>query len=206
MPKGTFFNLSGEKRERVLGAALTEFASHSFHQATVDRIVERAKISKGSFYQYFADKKDLYRYLVKMSQEKKLDYMKRILEEEDNPDIFSQLRGLYAAGVRFAQDNPLLLAIGQNLLKEEEEFRREVLDQALPEAKDFLEDMLKKGLEAGEIDPECNLSIAASLIASFNLTLIDLLLQSSIEEGMHQFLSKTDDMIYILRHGLGKIR
>jgi AcrR family transcriptional regulator len=204
MPRETFFNLSEEKRARVLDAALTEFASHTFHQATVDRIVEGAGISKGSFYQYFGDKKDLYRYLVKMSQEKKLDYIKRTLKEEDNTDIFSQLRGLYSAGVRFAQDNPQLLAIGQNLWKEEEEFLQEVMDQALPEAQDFLEDMLKRGLQAGEIDPECNLAIAASLITSFNLTLIDLLLQSPIEEGMEQFLSRTDDMIYILRHGLGR--
>jgi hypothetical protein len=35
------------------------------------------------------------------------------------------------------------------------------------------------------------------------MTLIDLVLQSSIEEGIDEFLSRTDDMLYILRHGLG---
>jgi AcrR family transcriptional regulator len=204
MPKETFFNLPEEKKDRVVDAALTEFASHTFHQATVDRIVETAGISKGSFYQYFLDKKDLYRHLVIMAQNKKLGYMKRTLKEASNTDIFSQLRGLYSAGVRFAKDNPRLLAIGQNLLKEEQEFTQEVIDQAVPEAQDFLMDILEKGVNTGEIDPRCNLAIAASLITSFNMTLIDLLLQSPIEEGIDEFLSQTDDMLYILRYGLGR--
>jgi AcrR family transcriptional regulator len=204
MPKETFFNLPEEKKDRVVDAALTEFASHTFHQATVDRIVETAGISKGSFYQYFLDKKDLYRHLAIMAQNKKLGYMKRTLKEASNTDIFSQLRGLYSAGVRFAKDNPRLLAIGQNLLKEEQEFTQEVIDQAVPEAQDFLMDILEKGVNTGEIDPRCNLAIAASLITSFNMTLIDLLLQSPIEEGIDEFLSQTDDMLYILRYGLGR--
>jgi len=101
------------------------------------------------------------------------------------------------------QDNPQLLALGQNLLKERQEFIQGILDQTLPGTQDFLMDILKEGVKKGQIDPECNLAIAASMITSFNMTLMDLVLQSSIEEGIKEFLSKTDDMLRILRYGLG---
>ena len=202
MPKDTFYNLDNEKRSRVLNAALEEFGSRSFHQVTVSKIVEKADISKGSFYQYFESKKDLYRFLIKMSQEKKLVFMKGVLKKMEDEDVFYQLRRLYRAGFRFAEKNPRLLAIGQNLMKEDEELRRELLDQSVSSGEDFIEEMLEQGVEDGEIDPEANLSVAASMIAQYNLNLADLFLRTPIEEGAEEFLAKIDDMIYILKQGL----
>lgn len=64
MPKPTFFNLPVEKRSRVLRAALTEFATQPFDQASLSAIIKASGISKGSLYQYFHGKVDLWRYLV----------------------------------------------------------------------------------------------------------------------------------------------
>ncbi|MGI6609073.1 MAG: TetR/AcrR family transcriptional regulator [Limnochordia bacterium] len=77
MPKETFFNLPAAKRERVVEAALEEFATRSYHEARVTAIVDAAGIAKGSFYQYFEDKKDLFRYLMELIVEKKLEYINR---------------------------------------------------------------------------------------------------------------------------------
>lgn len=40
------------------------FASHPFADANLDRIARAARVPKGSLYQYFADKDDLYAYAV----------------------------------------------------------------------------------------------------------------------------------------------
>lgn len=204
MPTNTFINLATEKRERVLDAALEELARHSFHQATVTGIVERAGIPKGSFYQYFESKKDLYRYLVSITQDKKLEYMRSVLEEVADANVFAKLRELYRAGIAFAKDNPRLLAIGQNLIKEDEELKQDTFDRALPEAQVFLENLLEQGVQSGEIDADADLEVAASLITSYNLTLMDLILNLPSGEGVDRYLSKIDEMIYILRYGLGK--
>ena len=203
MPKDTFYNLDNEKRSRVLDAALEEFGSRSFHQVTVSKIVEKADISKGSFYQYFESKKDLYRFLIKMSQEKKIVFMKGVLKEMEDEDVFYRLRVLYRAGFRFAEKNPRLFAIGQNMMKEDEELRRELLDYSVSSGEDFILTLLKKGIEDGEIDSEANLSVAASMIAQYNLNLADSFLRTPIEEGAEEFLNKIDDMIYLLKEGLG---
>ena len=64
MPHQTFFNLPPDKRSRVLDALKAEFAAHSYTQGSVDRVTAQAGVSKGSFYQYFEDKRDAYAYLV----------------------------------------------------------------------------------------------------------------------------------------------
>ncbi len=60
----TFLNLSEEKKERIINAALEEFSLQSFSDASITNIVKKAEISRGSFYQYFGNKENLYNYLV----------------------------------------------------------------------------------------------------------------------------------------------
>ncbi len=65
MPTPTFFNLSQEKKERLLKAAKKEFAHATFKDASINKIIAEAGISRGSFYMYFEDKKDLLYYCFK---------------------------------------------------------------------------------------------------------------------------------------------
>lgn len=57
-------------RERILSAALKEFAAHGFAGARVDAIARRAAINKRMLYHYFGDKEGLFREVLrlKMSQ------------------------------------------------------------------------------------------------------------------------------------------
>ena len=64
MPTNTFFNLSEEKKNKILKAANKEFARVPLEQASIKNIVEDAEIARGSFYQYFEDKQDLFEYLM----------------------------------------------------------------------------------------------------------------------------------------------
>lgn len=60
----TFQNLKPEKKETIIEAALEEFSMYAFSEASITSIVKKAGISRGSFYQYFGNKENLYRYLV----------------------------------------------------------------------------------------------------------------------------------------------
>lgn len=60
MPRPRFEKLADEKRELILEAAAKEFAAHGYAQASLNRILEEAGISKGAAYYYFDDKADLY--------------------------------------------------------------------------------------------------------------------------------------------------
>lgn len=64
MPKETFFHLKEEKKENIEKALIAEFSSVTFEEASISNIIERAKIPRGSFYQYFLDKNDAAEYII----------------------------------------------------------------------------------------------------------------------------------------------
>lgn len=54
----------------ILRAAVDEFAARGFHDASLNRVIEAAGISKGSMYYYFDGKEDLYAYAARTELER----------------------------------------------------------------------------------------------------------------------------------------
>ena len=69
VPKKTFLRLDEDKQERVIRSAIAEFHFNGFERAKIGTIAEQAGVAKGSIYQYFEDKKDLFLYCVTWSME-----------------------------------------------------------------------------------------------------------------------------------------
>jgi AcrR family transcriptional regulator len=64
MPKQTFLNLSKEKQELLLNAAKKEFSRVPIYEASISNMIKDAGIPRGSFYQYFEDKEDVFFFLL----------------------------------------------------------------------------------------------------------------------------------------------
>lgn len=62
MPKKTYFNLDEDKKLRILNAAKEEFSRVPLLEASISNVIKIAGIPRGSFYQYFENKEDLYFY------------------------------------------------------------------------------------------------------------------------------------------------
>jgi len=108
VPKPTFSNLPAPKRDALVEVALAEFAEHSYHRASLSRIVERAGIAKGSVYQYFEDKLDLYRWLLTEEVPRRRLAASPLRSGAATLDLAGLLRELVGSGVRFLLDNPVL--------------------------------------------------------------------------------------------------
>lgn len=78
MPTDTFFRLPEEKQQRILDAAVQEFAQYAYKDVSINRLIKAAGIPRGSFYQYFADKADLYRYLLEQLSASKLAFINAV--------------------------------------------------------------------------------------------------------------------------------
>lgn len=88
MPTSTFFRLPEEKRQRLLDAAWEEFSRTGFSDASINQIIRNAHIPRGSFYQYFADKKELFWYLLDGIREYFFDIFQDALRDVDG-DLFA---------------------------------------------------------------------------------------------------------------------
>ena len=83
----TFLRLPEEKRRRFLDAAWEEFTSARFTDVSINQIVRRAGIPRGSFYQYFAGKDDLFAYLLEEVRNHVKEEYRRVLRDNGG-DIF----------------------------------------------------------------------------------------------------------------------
>ncbi len=106
MPKPTFDNLPQSKKKLVLQAAFEEFAYNDFNGASINRLIAKAGISKGSIYQYFGSKKELYLYLVQVARNRKMEYLQDVIDN-DNLGFWKLFERLFEMGIKFDMENPL---------------------------------------------------------------------------------------------------
>ncbi|MEO6124959.1 MAG: TetR/AcrR family transcriptional regulator [Ilumatobacteraceae bacterium] len=64
MPTATWDRLAATRRDAVLNAAEAEFAENGFSRGSLNVIARNAGVAKGSLFQYFDDKVDLFGHLV----------------------------------------------------------------------------------------------------------------------------------------------
>jgi len=103
MPKETFKNLPEEKRQLIEKVAIREFGTFGYDKASVNRIVDNCQIAKGSFYQYFDDKKDLFLYLIARVNEKKLESVSPVFQNPQKYDFFTLIRSYLYPGLNLQQ-------------------------------------------------------------------------------------------------------
>ncbi len=208
MPEQTFFNLPPEKRGKIVEAAIDEFACHSIKTASIARIVEAAGIPRGSFYQYFTGLKDLYRYIISVIADKKMEKLTGLLAEFDKLDTFAKLRELYRAGLEFAAENPRMALIGSHFMKESEELRSEIIGEYGEKGQEFFRGILMQGLARGEIDGAVDIDFISFLMFTMNTALADYYLARLDKDGfmpdLDQWLSLVDKMLYVVENGIRK--
>lgn len=64
-PLPRFHRLAKPRQQTLLDAAEVEFGDHGFDDASFNRIIAAAGVSKGAMYYYFADKADLFTAVVR---------------------------------------------------------------------------------------------------------------------------------------------
>lgn len=128
-----FSRLKPEKQQRILRAALKEFAQHGYVQGSTNNIVREAGIAKGTLFYYFKSKQELYNYLV----EYVLDYIeKEYLVQLDHvePDFIA--RYSRAAQVKmecYIKDREILEFLGALYLNEGGDATEEIWQGRLDE-------------------------------------------------------------------------
>lgn len=182
MPKPTFINLTKAKREHFLAVALEEFAMNDYDHASITHIVKVLGIAKGSVYQYFENKKDLYGYLLEQATQRRLEYVKNLLRTPPQ-NIYDLFASLFVQTIQFDIENPLysrLLANANN-----EKFSKDLGNAMIEQRKksmDFMRGLLEREVLMGGIRFDLNIDLAGYLLAQINTNILDfLVIQNKIE-------------------------
>lgn len=141
MPTENFYKLDKAKQQKILEAMKKEFSRVPFHEASVNKIVEDAGISKGSFWVYFQSKEEAIEYLIASHLEKERQKSKEIFLKNKG-DLFQSYIEIYDyfAKCKINQVEKNLMAnIFKNLITNEEKcLPKEPGDNLIEETKNIV--------------------------------------------------------------------
>ena len=117
MPTSTFFNLPEDKKNKILKAANKEFERVPIEQVSIKNIVESAEIARGSFYQYFEDKEDLFQYIMSAKMGNMQNKLIEMIEHENGNiiNIFINMYEYLIKIVKIKKNNKFFKQIFENV-------------------------------------------------------------------------------------------
>jgi AcrR family transcriptional regulator len=154
-----------ERRRQIMTAAKLVFADAGYHGASINAIIEKAQIARGTFYLYFESKAAVFDAILDQAMAELRSRIHRIEVEDPNaPPPQAQLREQILATLDYiVKDRPLatlLLSAGHTPDAE----AAERLDQFFGEVRSLLVRAMESGMEIGllrKVDKE--LAAAAML-------------------------------------------
>jgi AcrR family transcriptional regulator len=149
---GRTLSARGEKtRGRLLEAAEAVFGELGYHDASIVKVTEAAGVGQGTFYLYFASKKDVFDELVRDLNRRVRHAMKEA-SPQGGTRLDAELRG-FGAYFRFTAEHPALYRI----VRQAEFVSPEMLHYHYEKLADGYVEGLRESMargEVGEIDPE----------------------------------------------------
>lgn len=166
MPKPTFWNLPPAKRDAFVQIALEEFAAHDYNTASVTNIVARAGIAKGSVYQYFTDKQDLYLFLLEHAGQTLLARVNETSRSAQPAGFFDALRVQMSATLSAAMAHPLHAQVLRRSVLAPANVREALARQAGALQQNHFQDMVQRGIDSGDLSPACDAGMATWFISA----------------------------------------
>ncbi|NSW51344.1 MAG: TetR/AcrR family transcriptional regulator [Anaerolineae bacterium] len=206
MPKVTFTNLPEGKKNKIIHIAIDEFYEYGYEKSSISRIVDLSGIAKGSFYQYFGGKEDLFRFIMEITSEKKLVYLNDLIVNRESMNFFDLLRALFLGGLKFQKENPKLSGLTDRFIKNANSKLKEIImGESIKNSNLFLENLLLQKVAREEIRPDLNIPFTAQMITGIAVSLSDHMRDrfdviEKIDENMYESL--VDESIKLLKEGI----
>src|ERR1700754_2423682 len=107
MPTVTWARVDAARRAAIEEAAEAEFGARGFSGGSLNVIARRAGVAKGSLFQYFADKRDLFAFIADIASQRVRVYMEdRIRDLDPSRPFFEFLTDWLDAWVAYFADHP----------------------------------------------------------------------------------------------------
>lgn len=201
MPKDTFNNLSDEKKRKIFDAAVQEFSVRRFSEASINQIIKTAGISRGSFYQYFNDKEDIYLYMITVIGKEKMAVISDSEVLNPNADFFESFYHMTKVALKWAKTKPDYNRVGLLMELDDSEFiakLRALSTDGLAKIKEMIERDKQRGLIKQEIDSD----LVVEMMYTLNINMLKDIYRHGSEEDM---LKRLSDIHNIIKGGIARV-
>lgn len=195
LPNSTFFNLPDNKRNLIISKATEEFSMYDYATASINQICKYSNIAKGSFYQYFIDKQDLYVYIMTLAIEEKIKFFSKTTERFQTLSLLDQIRLLFSEGIKFANIYPKYAALGNQFSKEtDKKVKSAVIREGEKQSGSLFIKMIEDAKSKDEIDKDID-SLSLSIILQSVNNAINEYMLDEFGEINYEYHEKDVDML-----------
>nr|WP_259339699.1 TetR/AcrR family transcriptional regulator [Staphylococcus succinus] len=131
-----FTQLHKDKQNNIINVAMNEFVKNGFDKTSTNHIVKKAHISKGSLFNYFNNKKDLYLYLIDFS----IQTIETMYEHIDfkERDLFQRIENIGLQKLYIQQKSPKVF-----------DFLKSLPQESSAEVQDIIKEKISSTYEEG---------------------------------------------------------
>ena len=151
----------GSKREQILLAAVEKFLEKDFYQVTVVEIAEQAGVGKGTVYEYFSSKEDLFKKCFSYCADFYLQSFRQFLLKPQA--VKKSMQDVVYAHLELIKDNRKRLHL---LYNERPVNFQELQGWIIGRRQELLQEvisLLEEGVRLKEVRPDINLEMAGRL-------------------------------------------
>ncbi len=211
MPKRTFHRLDDDKKERIIRAAIEEFHAHGFEKAKVEAIAQSAEVAKGSIYQYFEDKKELFLYAITWG----LEYFMTLIDRQTplkDMDVYDYFLSGSRERFELVKKEPLLVNFYIDISSGKygsltEETNKELKRIADEHELKLIRNGQQRGTVRNDMDDKVLLLFFQGVTEKFTMALMARAKDFGYEPTQEQFYELEDllkNMVSLLKQGMGR--
>lgn len=216
MPKETFFNLHESKRDALVNELLWEFAYNSFETASINQVIKKLGIARGSIYQYFEDKLAIWLYLKEYAEQKKTEYIQSV-DRTSYPDFWTYYEALYMRGIDFDLEQPECSVLLHRIhSKESNEILLPYLDDWKIKARTMFSMWVDNEKRLGNFSKDLPTDTIVHFLLTMSMSIVDLMqgkykvdFESNLKSGKPLFAENKEelrqavkDLLLVLRRAL----
>ncbi|MCL2737180.1 MAG: TetR/AcrR family transcriptional regulator [Propionibacteriaceae bacterium] len=190
-----------EKQERVLAAAIAEFSQRNVEQANISNIVRQAGISRGSFYQYFDSKDDLYVYMFETLRHRRSEYTQPAFKYYKTHPFLEFFEHFYLLDSQFLLRHPLHIELGKIMYSHAHGVSLGLIEAVQRRYCDIFLIAIAHDQDAGRIRADIDTRLLADLCTHF---MTDIFIFQNFQRRMS--LTEVEEHLHgtigIIRHGI----
>ncbi len=197
MPSPLYYNLSDSKKEKLINSAKLEFSRVLLSDASINKIVKEAGISRGSFYLYFESKEELYSYILKEYRLQILRELYQIIEQHHG-DLFFSFDQFFKSFIQYCFDNEEKNFFKNSFLNSNMYIESKVIYHPKDSESEQVLEKIKEKIDLSKLSVHAKENLDITLLFLFDITLkniMPVLLWNQSKQKAYQHFLKSLELL-----------
>ncbi|ACM60680.1 TetR family transcriptional regulator [Caldicellulosiruptor bescii] len=210
MPKQTFLNLPEEKRNLITDTLIKYFSQKPYHEVDISDIAKECNVAKGSMYQYFENKKDMYFYALEVSYQRFLELLEKL--DMMHVNLFDYYENsLETIWIAMKELKSEYLLLERAFFSQDSPFKDEINEKFLKQSREFLVKIIKYNQQKGYIRDDIDPVIISIFLEGASFYMKKFVIEEALSRtsttldlDISYFKDALSQFIKLLKEGIGK--